>query len=558
MKLIKNKPKIGFSEVSLLFTLLFTGGFNEYISCAVSTLLCVFLIIKIAQQKCVKLRVNLVFIGVCVTTLFYLISTFYAIDSGMAFVGFLKFLPVLLYLLLLFQNESERDTIIKHLPFYTTVMSFLSIVLMFIPKADYYFNVEGRLAGFFQYPNTYAMFVLVSILLIVSYDKRSIYDYVSLFILCITLVLTQSRTVFVLAFISVAVMLLCKKGKKTKLIVAVSIITFVGIYFAMYPLLKEHEFFSRFYAISVFESTFAGRLLYYYDALAVIFKHPFGLGYMGYYYIEQSIQSGVYAIKYIHNDALQLILDVGFIPFILYIITVAKSLFSKSAPLSHKIILSTMFLHSLLDFDLQFIAMTFVMLLFMDYNSSSQKVLKKSGAKAITLVFVLGLISAYFCVALALSHFDYYEASANLYNNNTQNKTSLIIKEDDPQKRDEIADEILSRNSYVQVAYSAKVEYAKAQGDIESVIKYKNTIFKIAPFDYDEYEDYCYTLIEAATIYEESGDFESAGICKEELINTKEKLSQLNDRLSYLGKLIDDQPKTTLPSDILSYIDTNC
>ncbi len=77
-------------------------------------------------------------------------------------------------------------------------------------------------------------------------------------------------------------------------------------------------------------------------------------------------------------------------------------------------------------------------------------------------------------------------------------------------------------------------------------------------FDYDEYEDYCYTLIQAATIYEESGDYESADICKEELINTKEKLNQLNDRLSYLGKLIYDQPKTTLPNDILDYIKTNC
>lgn len=63
------------------------------------------------------------------------------------------------------------------------------------------------------------------------------------------------------------------------------------------PVLKNIAFLERFYVFSIKESTFVGRLLYYYDALPVIRKNPFGLGYMGYYYIQQSIQTGVYFVK---------------------------------------------------------------------------------------------------------------------------------------------------------------------------------------------------------------------------------------------------------------------
>ncbi len=557
MNLQTRKLRISYAEIVLIISAICAGGFNEYISCAVCALTSIFLIIKIAQQKSVKLRLNIVFIATVITTLWYLIACFYAIDSGMAFIGFLKFTPILLFLLLIFQNEDDRSQIIKRLPYYATAMGAVSLVLMYIPATKNYFQVEDRLAGFFQYPNTFAVFLLTGMLVLIAKEKYKYSDYILIAVLVTLILLTQSRTVFVLMILSSAVMLFCKKGRKIKIAVVACIVALIIIAIALYPLLKDHSFFSRFYSMSIFESTFAGRLLYYRDALPVILKNPFGLGYMGYYYIERSIQTGVYAIKYIHNDALQLLLDVGVVPFVLYLTAIVKSLISKKLSLYYKVILSTIFLHSLFDMDLQFSAMAFVMLLFTDIESSQQKVIKTGSATTILSAGIIGAVCIYFSFALYLEYYSYNEASDKLYHANTSNKIELLIQSDDIELQNQIADDILSSNEYVQIAYDAKVQYALAQGDMASVMEYKNKIFEIAPFDYYEYEEYCYILIQAVQAYEQYGDIESAQMCKEELINTKDRLESLTDRLSYFGKIIVDQPKTTLPDDILSYIDGN-
>ena len=66
----------------------------------------------------------------------------------------------------------------------------------------------------------------------------------------------------------------------------------------------------RFTNISFGASTFLGRILYVQDALPLILKHPFGLGYYGYYFIQQSVQTGVYTVVNAHNELIQILLDV--------------------------------------------------------------------------------------------------------------------------------------------------------------------------------------------------------------------------------------------------------
>ena len=58
----------------------------------------------------------------------------------------------------------------------------------------------------------------------------------------------------------------------------------------------------RFTNISFEQVRFSGRILYVQDALPLILKHPFGLGYYGYYFIQQSVQTGVYTGVNAHNE----------------------------------------------------------------------------------------------------------------------------------------------------------------------------------------------------------------------------------------------------------------
>lgn len=543
------------AEWILLLSLVLSGGFNEYVGCVLSATISVLLIVKIAQNRNLVVNINITSLSIAVITLLYLISCFYAIDSGMAFVGFLKFLPVLLYMLLLMQDKGIKERLIALLPYVALALGVLSLVLMYIPITKDYFTVSERMAGFLQYPNTFALFLLVGELTALSKEKLKPIDIISALLLIILLLFTGSRAVFILAVFSNVLIIFFRKGRKNKIILCTVLAALVLAVLLLLPLLKSNEIFSRYFTISFGESTFVGRLLYYADAFPVILRHPFGLGYMGYYYVQQSIQTGVYSVMFIHNDFLQLLLDVGWIPCLLFVVGIIKSFFRKGNSAGKRIILLTVFLHCLFDFDLQFISMFFILLLFLNYNDGKQLELKK-GAVFVFSFVITGLLSLYFAVALGLAHFGFNQAADSMFPGNTQNKVDLLIAEDDIVTQNEIADRIISQNEYVQIAYSAKARYAFSQGDFESLISYKNKIFQIAPFSYDEYEDYCYMLIQGIQLYKQAGDEYSTEVCEQQLLKTADRLDRLDDKLSNLGRKIVDQPKTDLPDDIVKYINS--
>lgn len=543
------------AEWILLLSLVLSGGFNEYVGCVLSAIISVLLIVKIAQNRNLVVNINITSLSIAVITLLYLISCFYAIDSGMAFVGFLKFLPVLLYMLLLMQDKGIKEHLIALLPYVALALGVLSLVLMYIPITKDYFTVSERMAGFLQYPNTFALFLLVGELTALSKEKLKPIDIISALLLIILLLFTGSRAVFILAVFSNVLIIFFRKGRKNKIILCTVLAALVLAVLLLLPLLKSNEIFSRYFTISFGESTFVGRLLYYADAFPVILRHPFGLGYMGYYYVQQSIQTGVYSVMFIHNDFLQLLLDVGWIPCLLFVVGIIKSFFRKGNSAGKRIILLTVFLHCLFDFDLQFISMFFILLLFLNYNDGKQLELKKGTVFVFSFV-ITGLLSLYFAVALGLAHFGFNQAADSMFPGNTQNKGDLLIAEDDIVTQNEIADRIISQNEYVQIAYSAKARYAFSQGDFESLISYKNKIFQIAPFSYDEYEDYCYMLIQGIQLYKQAGDEYSTEVCEQQLLKTADRLDRLDDKLSNLGRKIVDQPKTDLPDDIVKYINS--
>lgn len=543
------------AEWILLLSLVLSGGFNEYVGCVLSAIISVLLIVKIAQNRNLVVNINITSLSIAVITLLYLISCFYAIDSGMAFVGFLKFLPVLLYMLLLMQDKGIKEHLIALLPYVALALGVLSLVLAFIPATRDYFTVSDRLAGFFQYPNTFALFLLVGELTALSKEKLKPIEIISALLLIILLLFTGSRAVFILAVFSNVLIIFFRKGKKVKILLGIVVAVLAVAVLLMLPLFNNSEIFSRYFTISFTESTFVGRLLYYFDAFPLILRHPFGLGYMGYYYVQQSIQTGVYSVMFIHNDFLQLLLDVGWIPCLLFVVGIIKSFFRKGNSAGKRIILLTVFLHCLFDFDLQFISMFFILLLFLNYNDGKQFELKK-GAVFVFSFVITGLLSLYFAVALGLAHFGFNQAADSMFPGNTQNKVDLLIAEDDIVAQNEIADRIISQNEYVQIAYSAKARYAFSQGDFESLISYKNKIFQIAPFSYDEYEDYCYMLIQGIQLYKQAGDEYSTEVCEQQLLKTADRLDRLDDKLSNLGRKIVDQPKTDLPDDIVKYINS--
>lgn len=545
--------KTNFTEIFLIGCITLTGLFYTYISCLSSAVLCGYLIYKYVKRTTLRWYTNLSSIAILLLVAAYGLTAFWAIDSGMAVIGFFKFLSVLLFAIVLMQQEENSEVFLRSIPYVAAAMTFLSAILMQISALKDIFSVAGRLAGFFGYPNTFALFLLFALIITVTKDSLCKADIIIIPILLFGIVYSGSRTVFVLTAVTVLSLIILLKNKKLKIgVISIVIAAVLGaiIYAA---LTNNVSAIGRFLTISLKESTFIGRLLYFQDALPIILRHPFGLGYMGYYYIQTSIQTGVYSVQYIHNDFLQMLLDIGWIPTAVFVAALLKAFFKKGTTYRKRLLIFVLCAHCCFDFDLQFVAIFMLLVTIMDIKSGNDIELKISKPLYISVVTVLAVACVYIGCAQAFSRFGNVAVSSKMYPWNTQNDIVAITSVSSPEEMNEIADRILARNKYVTVAYSAKARYAYSKGDFANVIKYKKKAIDTAVFSYDEYEDFCYLLINGIYLYEKHGDDYSANVCRKELVATIKELQKNTERLSKLGRMIDDQPKTQLPDEILRY-----
>ncbi len=171
----------------------------------------------------------------------------------------------------------------------------------------------------------------------------------------------------------------------------------------------------RILTISAESRSLQERLLYYKDAIPLILKHPFGLGYDGYSYIQPQIQTGIYQASFVHNDYLQLMLDIGFIPVILFLISIFKSIFCKEKPIWLKLILLTIALHILIDFDLQFMIIFLILVMTMNLWDGKKYEFEVNTKAIISILFIVGIIYLYFGLVTVFHYFEKDEIASNMY-----------------------------------------------------------------------------------------------------------------------------------------------
>ncbi len=555
MKLRSLWHPTAFSDAALLATLLAVGGFHEIVSCLLAVALLVRLAILCCRNKTFTLYLNLTTLALAAVVLGYALSCLWAFDKGIAPLGLVKFLPLLLFLLERMQAETDPQHWRTVVPMAAVGITVISSVGSLIPALSDHVTVAGRLAGFFQYPNTFALFLLVSVLLILASGRYRWYDLMNLGVLVFGILYTGSRTVFVLTVISVVAMLLLVGNKRTRLLLGGGALAVIAVV-AVAALLLGERFaaFTRFLTISLSESTFVGRFLYFQDALPVIAKHPFGLGFWGYYFTQQSFQTGLYAVRYIHNDFLQLMLDIGWLPCLLFMAAMVQNAFSKKVAATDKVMLLAVCAHALFDFDLQFIGVFLLLLLFTDFRGGKRLDLRSSKPLAITATGLLTALCLFFGTEQMLYLSGATEAVHALYPYDTLNETVRLQKAE-PAKADAIADSILSHNENLVLAHSAKARFAYSQGNLREAMTRKRQIFKFAPYSYAEYEEYAYMLIYSISLYQQAGDAESAAACYRELADLPALLRTAEQKMSDLGRKINDQPNFTLPQEVLYYIE---
>lgn len=541
--------KLNIPSVFLVFSLFAVSLFNEYLCCAASAFLCVYLFVLIHRNKKLVFIRSAASITILIISFLYLISVFWAIDKGMAFLGFLKILPLPLFMLTVMQRKGKPEEYLNVLPAASVVMTVVSgIVMIFSPRNDF-FAPAGRLAGFFQYSNTFALILLVSLIITVLKERIRLMDYFFIPVLIVGIILSGSRTVFVLTVISVVVLMFIAKDKKARLFLGVISVLAVAGAIVYTALSGSYESIGRFLSTSFSESTFIGRILYYSDALPTVLNNPFGIGYLGYYYIQQSIQTGLYSVRYIHNDFLQTALDIGWLPAVMLIFCVIRSLFGKSASNGKRLILAVMAAHCFFDIDLQFTAVYIVFALLLDFDKGKKYCISSCGLFKGSLCGALG-ISVYMLGSLFAAILGAYSIACALYPWNTDVNTVMLISEKDSYEMDKRADAIISQNKYVTVAYSAKADFAYLNGDFGTMMNYKDLAIKNAPLMGEEYQDYIVKLLVGKELYIQAGDLESADICDKKIKSVLRRFNSIGSMTSDIGKRIIDQPVTELREEL--------
>ena len=497
------------------------------------------------------------FLAAAAIVIFHLGGMLWGTDRGMALMGAVQFLPLPLFVLLLEQYApDQRMDLLRKMPYAASAMAVLSFLLSRVPFLEAWFLVAGRQAGFFQYPNTYAVYLLFALVLVLFDSPLRFGILPWLGLLTLGIMLSGSRIVFFLLLAVFLVFLIREKSGKARLsvlgIAGAAVLGSVAFAF----LTGNRESFGRFLTSSFTASEFVGRLLYAWDAIPVILRHPLGLGYTGYHWLQGSFQTGVYSTQHVHNELLQLLLDVGWIPAGLFLWALWRGLRSREGGFCRKMLLAVLLLHCLLDFDTQFISIALLLFLVLDAEPQAQKRLPAGGIIrpfSAGLLTLLALLSLWIGSASFLYYLRNPSAAVKIYPAYTAALEDLLPDASE-QDLGMLADRVLRLNHSVVLAHDAKARSLFSAGSFSGMREHKLEAIRLAKYQIAEYLDYFDMLIYSHQIYLQAGDSASADRCLSLIAEIPAMLEAADARTSRLGRMIKDQPDLTLPPPYISWM----
>lgn len=451
----------------------------------------------------------------------------------------------------IFAHQDKREFYFKYLLIAMTV------------TASYYLLSEGilygiRVRGNFGYSNTYALFLLLS--LILNHVLHLKYNRIINLILITTLLATGSRLTLVLALVYlVLIMFKTKKYRSCFIIVMISIIMYTlisqlgirslffvpGLLFMMDKLKGCHcwglggvgllffigtNTYERLLNFSMKNASFLERMISFKDGIQAIKNHPFGQGIQSYEYSHVMYDTAFYDPKYLHNSVLQIMYDIGIIGGILFLILMFYAY--RNVMTSHpffKVALISVFLHSLMDFDIAFSATFIVIALLVSLNG--QDVIKPVSLLAGVLLVpsVYLLLYELLLGTIVSTQFPITDYRANLLLA-TKNLSSSDLEQALQQL--ELAQE--KEAQHPNVIWNLAYIHEKL-GNVEEAMAYRLQSVKFQPYHQEAYREYNRFLQEQYsqtknTIYL-SKQQELVTIYQQAILNQSSKASYLPNQL---------------------------
>lgn len=538
--------------VGLLFagTLISFGGYYELVSALVSIglLLCLWRMQKKAGQ--LELPWNFRFAVLCLIPLAALFSLFYAVDWGEAFLGWIKFVPLPLFALAAAQLAKEKRLfLLSCIPGLAAVMTVISVLGWFTPAKTFFFQA-GRLCGFWTYANTWALLLLIAVVVLCEKGKMDKKDSI-LFLICLGgIILTGSRGTFLISAFYLIFAFLTKAAMRKRLAALCFAVMSAAALFLLVS--GNVQSFGRIFTLVSHNSTFWGRLLYSYDALHMIKDFPLGMGYRGYYFVQGTYQTGDYAVMHVHNEFLQCALDFGLFCAVLAAAAAILALSSKQiSPMQRKILLVCL-IHSLFDFDFQFLAVGMICILCMELET--KKVLNRQ--KTVCLLSAgLMAVQLYGASFLGLQAVGAKAAAEWIYPGQTLAQTEQMQLSHDTGEKELLAERIGKRNKYCAAVYKVKAELAAAKKDFINMKQYGREAIKRDRYNELVYEDYLKNLSLALDYYVRIGDQKMVRQFLNHTAKTKDLIGQAEAAASPLAFKTRDNPAIVLSEQYDRYLE---
>lgn len=329
---------------------------------------------------------------------------------------------------------------------------------------------------------------------------------------------------------------------------------------------------ARFMRISFGESTFQGRLLYWEDACRMILKYPLGLGYMGYFYMQQAMQTGVYSVRFVHNEWLQCFLDYGVSGGICAGWYCICWFGRKKVDSWRKELVGVICVYSFFDFHFQFwsILLLFLMLLEepeLRYWTGFQPVAgrganRRKKRKQIASCFLLaglGVASAltvYVGIVAFFASQGNYEKAVRWNPLSTEYRLNVLLGAENLDDAVSLADKVLACNKYVYAAYEIKSNAAAQHGDIESFVENRKMVLELRKYDREEYEAYFQILLSLYMDACRDNDFDGMAQCVEAMEEIPEIMDDVKKATSVRAFRINEKPELYLKKEYTEIIRT--
>lgn len=485
--------------ILLLIIPFFRGLYFAHELFCFGAIICIMLCVCVFRHK--KMIINLSIESLCIYTIIFLysISPLFAVDKGMAVIGVLRFIAILLFYILIQQhtyyNNQYSKALSNTIKMIGIILSLISIISIFIPPLKNFIFQKNRMGSYIQYANTFCVLLLVSYILIVKKVKVKWYELIGLVSIFACILLSFSRSMNIITFIVVITTLIINRSRFK--VITTTYFFGCGLGVLLSKMAMVNESIDRIQNISFGVGEWQSRLLYYIDSIQIIKENPFGLGYLGYYYVQKIYQSAIYHVKFIHSSILQIAIDIGILGAVIFVAIFIKFIITKKVDIHDKLIMLVMFLHSIIDIDMEFpIILIVICVIVVKYNSANIIVINRVFLyKAVICI----MIPIYFYMALCTgyNYFGYADKAISMYPLYTEATiTDMKINyKDNIEIAKSRAEEILNHNKNIKEAYIVLRNYYTKNYRYDEALYYAKRVMALDPLHIKYVEKYSEILL---------------------------------------------------------------